>query len=257
MHTFLLLSSPEGIAADRIEAIRARSVPRLTFESESELRWSSASGRCVVLGWQSNTHLGGIGEHWKGSPDSLTAFTGWPLPRSSAWAPDRTWAAQLAGMVDPWAPGSARERLHGVHSLVRLDGSGRGLVTSDSVGAGAAYLGRRGALTAVSSRADLVALALADDSAEPARDPEGVGWLPFAHLIVGERTGFVGVETVPPDHWVQIDDGEIALRRWTPGASTDPGPPTDVEWSDSIDRTLGDLEDNVASIAAIDVPERS
>jgi hypothetical protein len=67
----------------------------------------------------------------------------------------------------------------------------------------------------------------------------------------------VGVETVPPDHWVQIDDGEIALRRWTPDASTDPGPPTDAEWSDSIDRTLGDLEDNVASIAAIDVPERS
>jgi hypothetical protein len=194
------------------------------------LLWSNPSGTVVFAGWQDDVDLG-MGDRWHCTREGLTAFTGYVWPRRGVWPPGR-WAACLA---DHLGRGNVDDLL-GVFTAISLDAEGHGIVTSDSLATSLIYRAQVDDISVVSSRARLVAGICAEG--KPRRDPLGAGWLPFCGFPMGSRTGYDGVEVVPPGVRIEVDPAGIDLRpvaqSWRRPLDGDPHALIDGVYADAV-----------------------
>jgi asparagine synthetase B (glutamine-hydrolysing) len=99
--------------------------------------------------------------------------------------------------------------------------------------------------SAVASTAELAARAIAGDGEAPERDTLAVAGLAFTRDRVGTRTGFVGVQTLPPGSTLELVPGRSPRvrerpRPWLPDASM-----ADLAPADQVERAALEVEDEV------------
>jgi hypothetical protein len=202
--SYLIVSRRDGAPLDELTTtyVGPPDLPELTFWPDEHISWFSDDRSVAFVGWQAATDIAGVGSHWTTTPDSLTAFSGFPLRRSRSWDRTTNWAdqlrADLAGGTDP------HDGYLGVFSIVHGDARDRLSVTTDPLGVARIYHGRNGTLHAVSNRADLVARALTRPTDRPRRSVLGAGWLLFFGYTMGSDTTYEDVHLVPPGAAVTI-----------------------------------------------------
>jgi hypothetical protein len=195
--------------------LRERSPEQVPFDAESDLCWIDDTARTTFVGWQSGTDSLGMGSHWEARPTGVTAFAGRPWRTARTWERDRTWASQLADLLERCSPTMCLEELQGLYSAVSLSTDGHGYVWSDPLGLGLLYRAESDDLVVISNRASIAARLVTPPGREPARDVEGVTWLAHSGFIVGDRTGFDGVRTLPQGSYLELRPGEPPrVQRW-------------------------------------------
>lgn len=235
MLTFVAAVAHPGRAVPAHVAERlAKGRAPLPFDATDEHRWANPEGSVLVAAWESPSPALGIRTRWRADPDGLTAYAGHAWIRHRGADPDGRSLHELCRACPPDRCGDV---LAGVYSILSVDGAGRGWVMSDPLGLDLLYRGEvDSCCTVLASRADAAAWALADPGAEPARDPLGVAWLGYTGYLVGDRTGFRGVTTVPAGTAVELGpEGGARDRTWwcPPWADTIEPAPVE-EWVEAV-----------------------
>jgi hypothetical protein len=225
------------------------------FFARRHVLWSAPSGSVVFAGWQDTTEVEDpIGGRWHHGDGGLTAFTGHAWPRARAWYGGQPWAAQLAEFFRAQPLATGTDGLLGIFTAVSLDASGRGAIGGDALGLGLTYWGRAHGVMVFSSRASIVARAIATVcGSRPRRDAFGAGWLAFSVHPMGSRTGFEGVEALPSGATVRIDPSDGAfIERPSPRHWRFRVPP-ECDPHDLIGELYADIATAVRTAAAMPV----
>jgi hypothetical protein len=227
MHTFVVVASKPGRTIPRhaLEILRLEDLPELVFEPKAHVSWLSNSRDVAFGGWQAAPTVFGTGDHWNIRRSSLTAFAGYIWPTAGGWTTEGSWAAQLANWCDRRHLAGSIDCLTGIYAAVSVSAEGSGWVVSDPLGMCVLYVGETPEISVISNRASLTARLIAGPNRVPERDPIAAGWLAYFGSIVGDRTGFKGVRTVPQGSYAEIDrDRGLRLRSYSdaPWRATEP-----------------------------------
>ena len=218
MHSFALVVAKPGrtVPPAVLDLLDERSPADLPVEADSHIRWSDDLGRTVYGGWQVDAGHLGVGSHWEVRPGGLTAFSGHLWPRGVGWKPGASWASQLADRCARVPLAASLEDYHGVYTAVSVAADGGGCVTSDPLAYGALYRAESDDVVVVSTRSSLAARLVTPAGRRPQRDAEAVASLSYCNFVLGNRTGFAGVETIPPGSCMMLTrTGSPQLRTWT------------------------------------------
>lgn len=244
MHSFALAVAKPGrtVPPYVIEILNEAAPADLTFEAESHVRWSDSRGRTVYGGWQARTDHFAVGSHWDVRSSGLTAFSGHLWKHGVAWATGSSWASQLADQFDRDPLVSSLDDYQGVYTAISVSPDGNGCVTSDPLGFGALYRAESDDVVVVSSRCALAARLVTKPGQRAPRDPEGVASIAYCLYMIGNHTGFGGVETIPPGSYLALSANEKArVRTW----SARPWLPDGTERADDlaalVDRVRAEL----------------
>ena len=119
-----------------------------------------------------------------------------------------------------------------MYSVVTLDNNGRGWLFNDPLGLRLIYTGDTVDYTVYSSRSSVAAWLLDPGDVQQPRDPLGVAWLPYASHVIGDRTGFKNIRTLPQGSYVEVDPRRGARAMvWSPAPwafGTDVGSPEEL-----------------------------
>jgi hypothetical protein len=170
-------------------------VPGLGFEVAGHVSWCDSRGAVAFGAWKPSSAP--RASPWATDAGQVVMATGQVRWRGQAWLPEDEWARQLATAMQRAELRDVVQRLHGVFSLVRVITGGDVAVVTDPLGMRCVYYGETNDVVAVSSKAALVAEALADEGQPPARDATSSCWLAFSTYRVGTATGFTGVRVLP------------------------------------------------------------
>ena len=260
MHAFVVVASKTGrpLNQELLERVRQADLPELFFAPTSHLFWTNTSGSVAFCGWQAATDIGRLGSHWYADPDGLTAFDGHLWPKAGMWAPDRTWAEQLADYWRIHGVLPAYESLFGIYSAVHLSSEGPGFVVSDPFSVGLLYRSETNDALVISNRTALAARAVTRSGQRPLRDALTCAWLPYFGHLVGEGTGFVAVEILPYGTYVELPPAAGPSIR-SRGARTWEFAEADPQRDDPeslIGLVHADLLANVRGIASLPVPRK-
>ena len=165
------------------------------------------------------------------------------------WSQDRSWAEQLE---DRWTRGTFErgQPFDGVFTAISLRCTGTGALVTDPLSIAMLYRAETADFVAYSSASQLAARVTAPEGREPARDPLGVAWLPFLAYLIGDRTGFVDVRTLPSGATVELSPA-YGSRVRTSGTS--PWAATELPSSETelIDLVHADLLASIRSVARL------
>lgn len=240
MHSFVVIVAKPGRRLPPEVSEPSERPPHLRFEPTSEVTWSNPTGTVVVRSWERPRPPFGIQSHVTHEGRGITAFTGHLWPRRGGWTGDGTWAEQLARRCRTTTVADLAEELAGVYSMFTFDDDGRGWLLSDPLGLAAIYTGETADVSVYASRADAAAWAIGPHL-KPERDPVGVCWLPYVGYMMGDRTGFTAVRTLPQGGFVDVRPGEGSrVRSW----STTPWLAADGAAADEL---LGEARDDIAA----------
>ena len=233
MNTFVVVVAKEGrtIPPDVVRRLGMEE-PHLHFEATANVEWSDPTGRVLVRGWERPNRAFGIESHHSEIGGGITAFVGHLWPRPHGWAAGSSWAQQLAERCRSGSVHRHIEDLAGVYSVVTLDNNGRGWLFNDPLGLRLIYTGDTVDYTVYSSRSSVAAWLLDPGDVQQPRDPLGVAWLPYASHVIGDRTGFKNVRTLPQGSYVEVDPRRGARAMvWSPAPwafGTDVGSPEEL-----------------------------
>jgi hypothetical protein len=233
MHTFAVVASKPGwmIPQHTLEILRLEDLDELVREPKGHACWLSNSRDVAFAGWQSAPSVFGTGDHWHIRSSSLTAFAGYVWPTAGGWTAEGSWTGQLADWCDRYELAKSSDRLTGIYAVASLSAEGSGCVVSDPLGMCVLYIAETSEISVISTRASLTARLITARNEEPERDPIGTGWLAYFGSIVGDRTGFKGVRTVPQGAYAEIDrDRGLRLRTYSgaPWRATERSDPADA-----------------------------
>lgn len=234
MHTFAVVASRPGrtIPEHALEILRREDLPELVFEPKGHVCWLGNTQNVAFGGWQSAPSVFGTGAHWHIRSASLTAFAGYVWPTAGGWTTEGSWTGQLADWCDRNELAKSTGRLTGIYAVASLSAEGRGCVLSDPLGMCVLYLGETPEISVISTRASLTARLITARNKEPERDPIGAGWLAYFGSIVGDRTGFKDIRTIPQGSYAEIDrDHGLRLRSYSdaPWTATERSEPANAD----------------------------
>jgi hypothetical protein len=230
-----------------------RDPPEVFFVPEEQRVWSNASRTVAFCGWQTRTVAERGGSHWQEHARGLTAYSGHMLPKGRGpWEAGGS-ANELARRYGRTAPPDCNDEFGGVYTALELPRLGRGFVLTDPFGGGVLYMGSNERLVAIANRAALVARVTARPGERPARDVEGIGWLPFIGYIAGDSTGFAGVRALPVGAHIEIEpEGRCTVRRRdTPVWCERDSAWAELSSDDAIELAREDLLENMRAVAAL------
>ena len=250
MHSFALVVAKPGrtVPPAVLDLLDERSPADLPVAAESHVRWSDDNGRTVYGGWQTGADHLGVGSHWEVRPDGLTAFSGHLWRHGIAWSGGSTWAAQLADRLAAVPLVASLEDFHGVYTAVSVSAAGDGCVTGDPFSFGALYWAESDDVFVVSTRSSLAARIVTPPGRRPARDGEPVASISYCTYVLGQRTGFVGVETIPPGSCVVLSRTDVPkVHTW----SARPWLPVGDEDVDDLAALVERVRDDLAGIVRV------
>jgi hypothetical protein len=141
------------------------------------------------------------------------------------------------------------EHLRGAYTVPSLSPIGKGWVTSDPLGVGLLYWAETDEVIVVATRAGLAAHLVARPGHAPRRDVEGVAWLAYAGNIVGDRTGYEAVRTMPPGSYLDLSRPEAPrVHVWSamPWLA-----PTETDLRAAVDAVRADLTASLRALSAM------
>ena len=193
------------------QAIAAHSQPtadHLGFEATDEVTWVAAAGQTTLQVWSGSLPDQGHGQAHTCSDQHATVLVGDLLPPADAPHRER-WAAWVAERAASHSARDIQDLVRGVFAAVHLDRSGHGWVIADPLGFRLLYISENRDQVVVSSRAALVARAMAPPGGHPRRDAIGAAWLAFTSYRIGDRTGFEAVRVVGPSTRLKLEPGNV------------------------------------------------
>jgi hypothetical protein len=258
VHAFALAVAKPGRTVPRTvaEVLDERSPSELTFDAQSHVRWSDSSGRTAYGGWQIAADHFGVGSHWEVRGSGLTAFSGQLWKHGVAWASGATWASQLADRFERVPLHASLDDYQGVYTAVSVSADGSGCVASDPLAFGALYWAESDDVVVVSTSSALAARVMTRSGHRPRRNALGVASIAYCHYVIGNYTGFEGVETIPPGSYLELTAGGAArIRAWAPR----PWLPMGDERVDDLAALVREVRDELAAAVRVQaqVPARA
>jgi hypothetical protein len=186
---------PSGLAPEYHPLVEAGQRPGLGFRSAGHASWHDDNRRVAFGAWQ----LPPVSPQetaWQIDPDQVVMAVGWLRWRNQGWPPATQRAAQLARATRRAPLRDVAGQLRGVFALVWMNADGHVAVATDPLGLRCVYYGENDDVVAVSSKAALVAEALAIGRPAP-RDVLHTCWLAFTTHWIGNATGFECVRVLP------------------------------------------------------------
>jgi hypothetical protein len=211
-------SGPGAVPTDVAARIASPQPPAaLAFDIAGHVSWASTDASVLVGAWCDGG--GPPGWAWRDDHDGLCVVTGALRRLGSPWTTATSWPATLASVTRPFAPDELDE-LAGEFSGVVLDPMGRGVAVTDPFAHRGLYLSEGDGYAVVASTPALAAVVASPDQ-RPTRDPWGVCGLAYTKHRIGERTGFLGVRSMPIGSYVELGrdrSARITARRppWEP-----------------------------------------
>ncbi len=192
----------------------------LSFHAGSHVLWRSADSELLVGCWaEAGTTADATIPRWAAHPASFAAATGHVRVRGGGWS-DASWA-EAAVTLDPLGPDNGSAALDGLFTAFSARADGHAVAVSDELGATYLFWAEHPDVHVVGSNAALVAQ-VRSPGVRPRRDAFAATGLAHTRARVGPRTGFVGVEVLPPGRRVVIAPGKGARvvaqpAPWMPG----------------------------------------
>lgn len=176
-------------------------------------QWQAPNGAFELNVWVSErTELSSA---FSASPDGVSFVVGDVRLKGHLWAAPGRWSEQLGKAAADYDPVELQRDLRGVFAAGYLSARGEGWIVPDMLGLRCIYYGESSSEFVFSSRAELVAQAIALDGQAPPRDLEAVCRLAFTSYWLGERTGFEGVKVAPPGVVLRLRLGSPSFERST------------------------------------------
>jgi hypothetical protein len=201
---FLLLASKRpGSLHPRVAALAQRAqVDGLSFRPTDHVHWQDDSRAVAIGAWQGAPSVPGE-RAWCVSDGQLVITVG-----HSRWVgrprwPPRPRAAEVADALQDTRFGDVIGQLEGVFSVLRATSDGEVSVGTDPLGFRCIYYGATPNVVVVSSRASLVASALAVTH-RPMPDALNTAWFAYTTYRIGDATGFDGVRTLPSGGVIEV-----------------------------------------------------
>jgi hypothetical protein len=195
----------------------------------------------ILRGWQ-NTDAAGGPTMWHVGDGQAVIVAGQVRWRNRSWSGAGHWAGELAAARRASEPHEIADELGGVFALCWLDADGRALVVADPLALRSIYYGENDHVTAIGTRAELVASALAGRDTLLERDRQSVAWLAYNTYRVGDATGYRDVRVLPPGASATVQHGRaIAID-----GGTKPWLPTDAENALNRDELIDAVRHDIA-----------
>lgn len=250
---FLLIAARQarGLRPGWLELVEEAWIDGLGFEPADHVQWRDDSGTVAFGAWQGPTPQPDA-TVWHVDDDQLVMAVGHGWWRDQGGPPSTSrWASQLAHASRRVGLSKMVEQLRGIFAIVRLSASGEVAITSDPLGFRCLYFGESADVVVVSSRAPLVARALAGKR-RPIRDSLAMCWLAYTTYRVGDTTGFAGVRVVPSGAFVEIQPHRG--MRITRSAPWIPDPRSrDLSTEDIVELVRADIAASLRAILEIPV----
>ncbi len=258
-HTFVVAIAKRGrtLPPDVVRRLGGGRPDSLLFDPAADVTWQNPRGTVLVRAWEIPDPAYGITTHWSERDDGFTAFTGYVWSRRTSWAAG-TWAERLSELARAASVPDAITQLTGVFSLVTLDRDGQGWLGCDALGFSLLYEADAPDYSVWASRADAAAWAITPAGHDMARDPMGVAWLAYSGYLVGDRTGFTQVRTVPQGVYIDVSSELGAQRRtwsaapWTTDTEVD-APAEDA----ALDAVRAEVGEQLRAIARLPATPRT
>jgi hypothetical protein len=193
---------PDAVADRHRNLVGSPDVCHLGFRPAGHVSWHDRSGAIAFGAWQPSPALPGT-TAWHIDAQQVVMTTGQVRWRNQTWLPEGQWAGQLASATRGASLRDVADRLHGVFAVVQLTAAGQVTLVTDPLGLRCVYYGENDKVVAISSKAAIVAEALAEGH-PPVRDVFSTCWLAFSTYRVGTATGFEGVTVLPPGAAIEI-----------------------------------------------------
>lgn len=235
MHTWAIVvlkpgrTIPSAVLAELDEKKRD-----VTFPLGGHERWSSEGGQVQAAGWWADD-VPDVATSWHRRDRDVTASSGHIWIDAKPWQSDRPVSAQLAAWCSGNEVSRNIERLDGVFTLLHLRSDGSGWVTADALGLGLLYRSETAEVDVISNRAELAASLVGAAGRRCGRDLEAMGLLGFTGSLLGDRTGFDGVQVLPQASIVHLMPGRgltvetwAQLPWWSGGDKEDPAAVIDL-----------------------------
>ena len=183
----------------------------LGFDATDDLTWSAAEGRTTLQVWSGSLPDRGHGRAHACSDQRATVVVGDLLPPAEAPQRER-WASWVADLAASQSAEEIQDSVRGIFAAVHLDRSGHGWVIADPLGFRLFYIGEDHDQVVISSRAALVAQAMAPAGGHAHRDAIGAAWLAFTSYRIGDRTGYETVRVVGPSVRLRLEPGNVIRK---------------------------------------------
>lgn len=202
---------------------RATQPPGLGFRSGRHVSWRSRSSMIEVGAWQPEPDAGDA--PWHIADDRVVVTIGSVRWRSPAERSPSSCVDDLARATEHTPLPDVARDLDGVFAAVTVSADDDVDAATDPLGLRCIYYGEDDTVVAISSKAALVAGALAASEGRPmARDRFNPCWLVFTTYWIGDATGFEGVRVLPAGAGLAIDrTGRLSILEggsWIPDDTT-------------------------------------
>ena len=190
----------------------------LTFVPTHRHRWSSRSGRTVLVAWSCSPRTIPTSGAWGSGVLAAYARRSSPGPTAS---PGSDWLARIQPSNGPLR---VPERTLEVAVGAIANDDDRAIAFSDHLGTGSLFTSKSGRTTIVSDRAGVAAALLVS----PQRSPLSVSWMVNWFSSLDDSTGYRGVQHVEPGAEMRWNGERWRLHR------------RDPEWFDQPETSLDD-----------------
>jgi hypothetical protein len=248
---FLLLATKQpGSLPPRVAALAQRAqIDGLSFRPTDHVYWQDDSRALAIGAWQGPPSV--LGERaWCVSDGQLVTMVGHSRWVGGPRRPRRPRAAEVADALQDTRFGDVIEQLEGVFSVLRATSDGEVSIGTDPLGFRCIYYAETPNVVVVSSRAWLVASALAVTH-RPMPDALNTAWFAYTTYRIGDASGFDGVRTLPSGGVIAVQPGRgmrvTRDRPWMPDQAL-----RERSVDDVVDLVRCDIRD--ALCAALEVP---
>jgi hypothetical protein len=205
--TFAIVASKNGRPLDpsKLELFEARAAAEVPFPPDRYVTWTNDAGTVWFAGWQAPGRERPGETRWHVDAQGLTAYSGRVWPGRDGWSGPDPVAAELSQYLHRQPLVGHSDTLAGVYIVVAMSCGGTSWVAADPVGTALFYWATCPDVVVLSTRAAMAAALLAAvRGGTPRRDAVGVGWLAYAGIPMGLRTGFEDVKLVRDAAVVEI-----------------------------------------------------
>ncbi len=242
------------ISDHQLRLMASSQPPGLHFVPGSHLFRRNDECTFAIGIWQEP--LNASDSRWSTDPTTTTWSTGHLRRRGRPWPPEGGWASELVAATQDVRLPELAEELAGVFTAGHAHEEGTCTLVSDPLGYRLIYYGESADVGAASSRAVLVAQALAQDGKPPERDPISAGWLAYAGYRLGDHSGFLGVRVAPPSSVVRAkaEDGislEARSAAWLPTASEQ-----SLDTDELIERARSSIAESLRAVLTLPCDRR-
>ncbi len=220
----------------KVDALLQSSVCDTLPGAAGHTYWSSQRSRVSFAGWTDESSL-----PWKVDAERLVAVAGQPVfidGRSMDRAQRLEWLARPSTEL-----AHDLANAHGPFAVVRIDAGGSGEIILDPFSIHNVYRGETARTTYFSNKTTLIAAAIeVETGLRPDADPAALAIVTTIGHMVGEMTGYSGIECLPFGHGVTIGGRRASVTK----TRSDPWE-VDIRPEGPTGETLDELEARVVA----------